>query len=89
MPWCDTCNEYQPPKDMNTDGSCPTCGTVLATKGSLRTEARALGLPGPGEEEGEAPKVPWHFKLLMAGVTIYLGWRLVQGIIWLVHKVGS
>ncbi len=30
-------------------------------------------------------KVPWHFWLLVAGVTIYLGWRLVQGIEWLVR----
>jgi hypothetical protein len=49
-------------------------------------EARSLGLPGPGELEGEAPKVPWHFKLLMVALVIYLGWRAVQGIVWLLHR---
>ncbi len=31
------------------------------------------------------PKAPWHFKVLLAGSVIYLGWRLYQGIGWLVH----
>ena len=30
------------------------------------------------------PKVPWHFWLLLAAAVIYLGWRLVQGILWAV-----
>lgn len=71
---------------MNADGSCPSCGTVLATRGALRTEARALGLPGPGEEEGVAPKAPWHFKVLMLAVTGYLAWRLVEGVQWLIGR---
>ena len=25
------------------------------------------------------PKAPWHFKLLMASMTVYLGWRGWQG----------
>ena len=83
MPWCDACAVYRAPKDCNSDGSCPGCGTVLATKGALRAEARSLGLPGPGEVEGELPKVPWHFKLLMVAVALYLGWRVVQLIQWL------
>jgi hypothetical protein len=27
-------------------------------------------------------KVPWHFWLLLLAAGIYLGWRLVQGIMW-------
>ena len=30
----------------------------------------------------EVPKVPWHFWLLLIALTIYLGWRLIQGVIW-------
>ena len=26
--------------------------------------------------------VPWHFKLLLAFVVLYLGWRLVQLVAW-------
>ena len=30
------------------------------------------------------PKAPWHFKVLVGGVAIYLSWRLVQGLALLV-----
>jgi hypothetical protein len=71
---------------MEASGACPQCKTVLATKGALRMEARSLGLPGPGEVEGEAPKAPWHFKLALFFLVLYLGWRLVQGVIWVLEK---
>jgi hypothetical protein len=83
MPWCDSCAVYRAPNECNSDGSCPGCGTVLATKGALRTEARSLGLPGPGEVEGQVPKAPWHFKVLLVAVVLYLGWRVVEMIQWL------
>ncbi|MCU1345857.1 MAG: hypothetical protein JWL70_2123 [Acidimicrobiia bacterium] len=31
---------------------------------------------------GESGKTPWHFKLLVIAIIAYLGWRLVQGIVW-------
>lgn len=46
-------------------------------------EASSLGVPGPGETEGEAPKAPWHFKVMIACLVIYLGWRVIQGAQWL------
>jgi len=27
---------------------------------------------------GEKAKVPWHFKLMVVALVIYLGWRFVQ-----------
>ena len=33
------------------------------------------------------PKTPWHFKLLFGSATVYLGWRAVQGVAWLIHKL--
>ncbi|MDQ6726582.1 MAG: hypothetical protein M3066_10515 [Actinomycetota bacterium] len=30
-------------------------------------------------------KAPWHFKLLVGSLSIYLSWRAVQGIEWVVH----
>jgi hypothetical protein len=30
-------------------------------------------------------KAPWHFKLLVVATALYLGFRLFQGIAWLVH----
>ena len=37
----------------------------------------------PAGEEAQ-PKAPWHFWLLVGALAIYLGWRLIQGIAWLV-----
>jgi len=27
--------------------------------------------------------VPWHFWLLLGALVIYLGWRAIQGVSWL------
>ncbi len=54
---------------MNEDGSCPTCGTVIA------------------KPRAEELRAPWHFKLLLAALVLYLGYRLYQGIAWLAHHV--
>ena len=35
--------------------------------------------PGGGQPPA---KVPWHFKLMLAFVVLYLGWRLVQLLGW-------
>lgn len=86
MPWCDTCSKYWAPNAMKPDGGCPTCGEVLATKGALQMEARSLGLPGPGQEEGETPKAPWHFKLLVVAIVAYLAYRGFQGVVWLLDR---
>ena len=32
------------------------------------------------------PKASWHFKLLFASATVYLAWRAVQGIAWVLHR---
>lgn len=85
MPWCDDCSKYWAPNSLEANGVCPTCKRVLATKGALRMEARSLGIPGPGEKEGEAPKAPWHFKVMVGAVTLYLLWRVWEGILWLVN----
>ncbi|HEX2849267.1 MAG TPA: hypothetical protein VHN98_01885 [Acidimicrobiales bacterium] len=43
--------------------------------------------PTCGRVIAEAPRTPWHFKLLLAGLTLYLGWRAVQGVEWLLHHL--
>ena len=42
--------------------------------------------PDCGAVIGEPPKVPWHFKLLVVAVAVYLAWRAWQGIEWLLHR---
>ena len=59
MPWCEDCSRFWNPPSMNRDGSCPTCGRVIA----------------------EPAKVPWHFKLLVVAIVLYLGYRAWQGFV--------
>lgn len=69
MPWCEECAKYRTPNSVNDDGSCPTCGAELH-------------LPEGAEDAAAArladEKSPWHFKLLVGMVVVYLGWRLIQ-----------
>ena len=62
MPWCDPCGRFYNPNTLRADGTCPTCETKLADPA----------------DPNDRQKVPWHFWLLLAAVTIYLGWRFVQ-----------
>jgi hypothetical protein len=71
MPWCETCSRFLNPNSLHPDGSCPTCGRVVARPDDLEMV------------KATAPeKAPWHFKLLVVAVVIYLGWRLVQMVGW-------
>ncbi len=68
MPHCDTCERFYNPNSVRPDGTCPTCG-------------RQLGDPAlAAAPEG----APWHFKLLVAATVVYLAWRFVQMISWVV-----
>jgi hypothetical protein len=47
---------------------------------------------GPDADDAEAgeerqAKAPWHFKFIVVGSVVYLGWRLYQGISWLAHHL--
>ena len=72
MPWCEDCSKYLTPTALNDDGTCPTCGRSVG-----EIEERAA-------EELDDESTPWHFKLLVGALVIYLGFRVVQMIGWLV-----
>ena len=77
MPWCEDCAKYHAPSAMGEDGSCPTCGRVLeAPKVASTITAKNLNLrklaAGADGVDAEA-KTPWHFKLLMVLLALYLG----------------
>jgi hypothetical protein len=71
VPWCEDCAKYLTPTALNDDGTCPTCGRPVG-----EIEERAA-------EALDDESTPWHFKLLVAALAIYLGFRLVQMIGWL------
>ena len=77
MPWCEDCSKFWNPTSMTDGGSCPSCGRVLATdtKGVPRINVKELA--------GEDAKAPWHFKLLVVAMILYLCWRAVQLVVWL------
>jgi hypothetical protein len=85
VPWCEDCAKYFAPSAMHDDGSCPTCGRVLeAPKPPSKVTAKnidlrklAAGADGADGDDVDA-KAPWHFKLLMVLLAVYLGWRIVQ-----------
>jgi hypothetical protein len=71
MPWCEDCTKFWSPNSMPPTGKCPTCGLQLAE---------------PQEEgwELDVPKPPWHFKLMVAALAVYLAWRVVQLLQWMI-----
>ena len=90
MPWCEHCAKFWTPSSMRADGACPTCGRVLPRA----TPPEAADGEGEGDRDvprpltakdvnlrelaGKEAKAPWHFKVLMVLLVIYLAWRLVQ-----------
>lgn len=66
MPWCEECAKYLAPTAMNSDGTCPTCGREV---GEIEKRAAEVAMD---------ESTPWHFKLLVVALILYLGWRFVQ-----------
>lgn len=66
MPWCEECAKYLTPSAMNPDGTCPSCGRPV---GDAERAAKDVA---------ESESTPWHFKLLIVALVVYLGWRFVQ-----------
>jgi uncharacterized paraquat-inducible protein A len=65
---------------------CETCSryltpTSMTTAGECPTCGRRLA------EAVAEPKAPWHFKLLLAALVIYLAFRAGQGIDWILQHV--
>lgn len=72
MPWCEECSRFLTPTSLGGGGECPSCGRVIAGT--------------DGEVTDEPPDVPWHFKLLVVATVLYLAWRAVQGVAWLIDR---
>ena len=51
---------------------------------SLKTDGTC---PSCGHQVAEPVATPWHFKLLLVAIALYLGWRFVQGVMWVAGRV--
>jgi hypothetical protein len=75
VPWCEQCSKFFNPNSMAPDGTCVKCGSFIADPDEA------------GADTKTDDKVPWHFWVLVVAVVVYLGWRLIQGLAWVVHQV--
>jgi predicted RNA-binding Zn-ribbon protein involved in translation (DUF1610 family) len=88
VPWCPTCDRFLSPPTVTPEGTCPQCGQAVkiggraAETGRVRRPRRAAEPP----PEEELPPVPRHLKVLGAAMVVYLGYRFLQGVEWLVHR---
>lgn len=79
MPWCEECAKYWTPSAMNEDGTCPSCGRSVEAQQPVTAKNLDLKKLAAGDSgDDEDVKAPWHFKLLMVLLALYLGWRVVQ-----------
>ena len=70
MPWCDDCDRYLAPNTVTAEGTCPTCDETV--------DATDVERPAP-------VKAPWHFWVMVAALVAYLGWRVIQAVLWAVN----
>lgn len=82
MPFCEECARYWAPSAMNEDGTCPSCGRVVedqrAAPAGTKTAPGTMDGKTLRELAGKEGKAPWHFKVLVGLLIIYLGWRLLD-----------
>ena len=79
MPWCEECAKYYAPTAMNADGTCPSCGRSVEAQQPITAKNLDLHRLASGADvDPDDVKAPWHFKLLMVLLGLYLGWRVVE-----------
>jgi hypothetical protein len=94
LPWCDDCSKFWNPPQLSRGGRCPACGRSLvgpAPAPTALSPASAGTLPADGAQATSTPAgaaatakgAPWHFKLLVVGVTGYMIYRIYWLIEWL------
>ena len=74
MPWCEPCARYLTPTAVKADGTCPHCGKDIDAAKPINETVSLKSLATDGSVE----KAPWHFKLMLTALTLYLGWRVVS-----------
>ena len=86
MPWCDECSKFWSPNSLPASGACPTCGRTLRAPTATATAPAPAATGGTAAHADQADdyKAPWHFKLMIVLAVVYLTWRFIQVISWVV-----
>jgi hypothetical protein len=88
VPWCPTCDRFLSPSTVHHDGTCPTCGRTVEPGHAHTTTAVDPNTPDkPTDRDDALDPVPWHFKLMLGALAIYLGYRAFQGIEWVANHL--
>ena len=61
---------------------CEPCGRFY-NPNTLTPEGQCADGHQVADPATDNTRVPWHFWALLLALAIYLGWRLVQGLLWL------
>jgi hypothetical protein len=66
---------------------CDTCNRYLSSP-NLDADGSCPNCDsGVNLGDRTQPKIPWHFWLLVIAAGAYLGWRALQGLVWLVGQI--
>lgn len=44
------------------------------------------GAVDPLDPDDKVPPAPWSFKIMVFLAVLYLGWRLIEGIVWVWNR---
>ncbi len=90
MSWCDACQRgFELQAGSN---ACPVCAQAGLVS-SASSEPRQAGSSSLKSTKSRARKAqartgpPWHFWLVIAAAALYLGWRVVEALVWVVMQI--
>jgi hypothetical protein len=90
VPWCTPCDRFLSPSTVRTDGTCPSCGRIVDPGRARAADHHPhhdppASPPASTQPDDEPPEpLPWHLKLLLVALAIYLTYRALQGVEWLI-----
>jgi len=90
VPWCTSCDRFLSPNTVRADGTCPSCGEPVNAghahapepHGAEPSSNEDATLSAWGSADDSPVPIPWHLWLLIAALTVYLGYRAFQGLEW-------
>jgi hypothetical protein len=86
---CPRCGASVDPGRARAPGDGPPASPTPAEP-PVAAAAASADRPALSEEDADDEEpipLPWHFKLLVGAIALYLGWRAFQGVEWVVRQL--